>query len=187
MKLEYLYCNNNNLRQILKALLIFWLIIIVLLALIGYIEKVNEFLILTLIVTTTICIVICILFLSIIIILTNNYKRKQFVNIKNNGHHFEGIIIMANYHFDRYGGNHRWLWNNSGDITVQVNDNANNKTYTIKGINYNNEFKLLKKKLNDNIDTYRQQYNNYHRKELKIDIYVLDNKVVADLDSIRTN
>ena len=85
----------------------------------------------------------------------------------------------------------RVAWSNpcfySIDLTVQVNDNANNKTYTIKGINYNNEFKLLKKKSNDNIDTYRQQYNNYHRKELKIDIYVLDNKVVADLDSIRTN
>lgn len=131
----------------------------------------------------------------IIITLTNNYKKKQFIQIKNNGIYFEGVIIMATHHSKGYG-NHKWLWKNSGDISVIVD----NKIYTITDIDYNNEFKLLKQKLNDDFDTNSKQYDNLnqsiknnsivtfskvHRKEIKVGIYVLDNKAVADFDSIK--
>ena len=130
----------------------------------------------------------------VIITLINNYKRKQFVSIKNNGVHFEGVILTADK--SCVFGQHKWIWKDSGDITVS----ANNKTYKITNIDYNKEFKLLKQKLEDDFYSNKQSYINLnqsfekndilykvHRKEITVGIYVLDNKAVADLDSIKIN
>ena len=77
---------------------------------------------------------------------------------------------------------------------------ANNQTYTITDIAYNKEFKFLKQKLDDNFYINEQKYinlyqnfknngifNKVQKEEITVGIYVLDNKVVADLDSIKIN
>ena len=46
----------------------------------------------------------------------------------------------------------KWLWKDSGNITVS----ANNKTYTIRDIDYNKDFKILKQKLEN--DFYINQF-----------------------------
>jgi len=132
----------------------------------------------------------------IIIFLINIYKRKNFTHIKNNGDYFEGIIISANYHSNGAYGKYRWLSKKSGDITVS----ANNQTYTITNIDYNEDFKLFEQKLNENFYTNKQKIINIDRyfkntgilnkincKEITIGIYVLDNKAVADLNTIKGN
>lgn len=198
MKLEYLYDNNKNLKYTLKAFSFFVLaILLIVMVIFFFVEKVDYFFLLILTTLIGISGVFCYIIFYIIISLTNKYKRKQFSHIKNNGSYFEGIIVMANYHFKGYGKN-SWLWKDTGDISVI----ADNKTYTITDIDYNNEFKLLEQKLDDNFDANMQQYNclnqsfknnnilainKVHRKEIKIGIYVLDNKVIADFDSIKIN
>lgn len=193
MKLEYLYHNNNNLKYTLKtfsifgfAVILFYFLIIICIS-----ENVNWFFILMFIV---IFLFWNIVFL-IIIALTNNYKRKQFMYIKNKGKYFEGVIIMASY--DSAGiGERKLLSKDSGNIIVSVD----NKTYTITDIDYNNEFKILEQKINDNFNINRQQFSDLDQhfrnngtfykaqtKEIKIGIYVLDNKVIADLNSIQVN
>lgn len=135
----------------------------------------------------------------IIITLKNYYKRKEFTHIKNNGNYFEGVIISANhsenYEMPRRIRRYRILWHDSGEIRVR----ANNQTYyTITDIAYNKEFKFLKQKLDDNFYINKQKYINLYQnfknngifdkvqsKEITVGIYVLDNKVVADLDSLK--
>jgi len=129
----------------------------------------------------------------LIIAVVNSYKRKKFSFIKNNGNYLDGIIIMASYH-SKLSGGYRWLWKDSGEITVT----ANNKIYKITDIDYNDEFKLLEEKLSKNFYLNKQKYidlnqnfkNNgilakIHREEINVGIYILDNKVVADLESIK--
>ncbi len=196
MKLEYVYNNNSNLKYTLKAFSIFGLAIILIFSLmLVSIEKKIDYSFISMFMFGIIIVILWDIIFLIIIALTNNYKRKQFISIKDKGKYYEGIIIMANYHFEGYG-RHKWLWKDSGEITVSVE----NKTYTITDIDYNKEFKLLEQKLNDNFDTNRQQYinlnqqfknigilGNVYSKEITVGIYILDNKVAADLDSIKSN
>lgn len=136
----------------------------------------------------------------IIIILKSYYKRNAFTHIKNNGNYFEGIIISAdhseNYKIPRRTRSFIILFHDSGEIMVR----ANNQTYTITDIAYNKEFKFLKQKLDDNFYINEQKYinlyqnfknngifNKVQKEEITVGIYVLDNKVVADLDSIKIN
>ena len=153
-------------------------------------KNVNCFLALTIIVAIVIAIIFGDLLLYIIITLTNNYRRKQFIDIKSNGNCLESTIIMASNYSKGYG-KYRWLLKDSGYITVM----ANNRTYTIMDIDYNDEFKMLKKELDDIFQINAQKYNKMNQclktnkeeffsKEIKVRIYVLDNKVVADLASI---
>lgn len=107
-----------------------------------------------------------ILFLIIASVI-NNKKREQFINIKSNGIHLRGYILMANEHFEFH--KHSWLHKSSGDLTII----ANNKEYKIEELDYNDKFKQLEHLLTPNI-----------RQKIEADIYVLDDKAIADLDSI---
>ncbi len=193
MKLEYVYNNNSNLKYILKVFCIFGfaIILIVSLMLVCIEKNVDYFFISMFAVGIILIVVVWDIVFLIVLSLRNNYKRKQFISIKENGKYCEGIIIMANSHFKGYG-RHKWLWKDSGEITVSVE----NKTYTITDIDYNYAFKLLEQKINDDFDTSIQHYINFnqqikstsifgnvYRKEITIGIYLLDNNVVADLDS----
>lgn len=84
----------------------------------------------------------------------------------------------------------------SGEIVVSNND----KTYIIIDINYNKDFKVLEKELNDNFYENSQEiinkshifketgkFERINCKNIKIGIYILDNKVVADLNSIKVS
>ena len=197
MKLEYLYHNKNNLKYALKAFSIFELAIILISVVMHiYFEKNVDY---SFIVMFTIGIIVIFGFANviflIIITLTNNYKRKQFMYIKNNGEYFEGVIIGANYHFEGFG-RYRWASKASGDIYVSVDNNI----YTITDVDYNNEFKILEQKIKDTFYINRQQISDLKQhfrdngtlykiqtEKLKIGIYVLDNKAIADFDSIQVN
>jgi len=196
MNLKYVYNNNSNLKYTLKAYSLFGMSIILMIFLMQIIDKNIDY---SFILMFSFTIIMTIIFFDIvfliIITMKNNYKRKQFATIKDKGKYYDGIIIMANRHSKGYG-RHKWLWKTTGEITVSVE----NKTYTITDIDYNNEFKLLEQKLKDNFKTNRQQYMNLNQqiknndilgnifiKEITIGIYILDNKVVADLNSIKCN
>ena len=102
------------------------------------------------------------LFIVYIIILI--YKKITYNFIKNNGEHITGFIIKAG--MDTGVGRREYCW---GKLDVDVKGTL----YTIRDIYYNNDFQILEKELRNN-----------YLKKIKIDIYVLNNKVVADLDSI---
>lgn len=197
MKLEYLYHNKNNLKYTLKAFSIFGLAIILILfvMIICFEKNVNYSFMLMFMIGIIIIVGFLDIIFLIIITLTNNYKIKQFMYIKNNGKYYEGVIIMANYHSNGIG-RYEWLSKDSGDIVVRID----NKTYTITDVDYNNEFKILEQKIKDNFYINKQQFSDLNQhfrdngtfykvqiKELKIGIYVLDNKVIADFDSIQVN
>lgn len=195
-KIEYLYNNNNNLKYTMKAILfmgigamIFFYIMVV------CIEKnIDD----SGILIFSSAIMLMVFFLEIlffiIITLMNFFKRKQFNSIKNNGIRFNGTILMA-YKTYQYR-QHEWLWKDSGTITVS----ANNKTYDITDVDYNKEFKYLKQKLDDDFHTNRQNYSNLYEefkkngkwykvdsKEITVEIYVLEDKAVADFSTIKFN
>lgn len=113
----------------------------------------------------------------IIISLSNNYKRKQFINIKENGIYYKGIILTASYKIE--ASRYSWLKKDSGEISVE----ANNKIYKIEDLDYNNEFKLLESSLDNHFNA--NDLSTFKNTQVKIDIYVLDNKAVADLESIK--
>ncbi len=152
-------------------------------------------LLLTFMFGSTIILVFSDIAISLFIILENNHKRKQFVLIKNNGSYFDGVIISAyRYIKPRYA---RGVdAKNTGEILVT----ANNKTYTITDIDYNDAFKDLEQKLNDNFYINKQKIIDKDRyfkntgilskinsKEITVGIYILDNKVIADFDTIKCN
>lgn len=199
MKLEYLYDNNNNLKYTMKVFSIVGLFITLVMSLLCFwmlmsLEKnIDYFLLLTFVAIIVITIIFYIFIFSLIIVLVNKYKRKKFVYIKKNGCFSEGEIIMANYHSKGYG-RYKWLWKDSGDITVRVK----NKTYVITDIDYNVTFKNLIQKLNDNVYINEQKVINEKRhfkntgrlnkidfNKITIGIYVLDNNAVADFNSIK--
>lgn len=197
MKLEYLYNNNNNLKYSVKVFSIFCISVIIFCFLLIIIteKNVNYSLFLMILLGTIVFTTICNLVFGTIICFSNNYKRKQFSHIKNNGSYFDGEIIMVNYHNKGYN-KYNWLIKDSGDIIVCVND----KTYKISDIDYNKEFRILKQKLDDNEETNKEQINNINRlfkekgelnkidfKNITMGIYVLEDKVVADLDTIKMN
>lgn len=197
MKLQYLYNNNNNLKYSVKVFSLFCISVIIFCFLLIIIteKNANYSLFLMILLGTISFSTICNIISALIIGLWNNYKRKQFLYIKNNGSYFEGEIIMANYHNKGYNKYH-WLLKDSGDIIVCVND----KTYKISDIDYNKEFKTLKQKLNDSEEINTEQINNINSvyketgilnkidfKNITIGIYVLEDKAVADLDSIKMN
>lgn len=197
MKLEYLYNNNNNLKHTIKAFSFIGIcsILFCFLRIVIGEEHVNYSLFLLISFGIIVFTVICNIVSALIILLWNNYKRKQFFYIKNNGSYYEGEIIMANYHHKGYS-KHNWIEKSSGDILVCVND----KTYKISDIDYNNEFKKLEQRLKDNFNTTKQKIidNNYYLKntgtlrklsleKITIEIYLLEDKVIADLNSIKIN
>ena len=105
-----------------------------------------------------------------IIFLLNIYKQKNYNSIKNNGEYLTGFIIRAR-------SEHKYqIPFLLGKLYVDVNG----ITYIIDDIYYNEDFKAIEKELSEIRTSY------YLRKshQIKIDIYVLNNKVVADLDSI---
>ena len=131
----------------------------------------------------------------IVIILTNRYKRKQYNYIKEKGIYVEGKIIGAYCQSKGYV-KYTVLFKDAGEITVY----SDNNTYKIKDIDYNSEFKLLQKRIDELREEHLYQYSDIiHRMknedlstiskprimDLKIGIYVLGNKAVADLDSIK--
>ena len=105
-----------------------------------------------------------------IIFLLNIYKQKNYNSIKNNGEYSTGFIIRA---MSEHKYKVPFLL---GKLYVDVNG----ITYIIDDIYYNEDFKAIEKELSEIRTSY------YLRKshQIKIDIYVLNNKVVADLDSI---
>lgn len=133
----------------------------------------------------------------IFISLNNNYKRKQFVNIKENGNYYKGTILMA-YCQPNKSVKGSLLKKDTGEISVKVK----NKVYKIQDIDYNNEFKHLENSLEElwkHLNTNIEQFNDFINQRqdminknfsisknthMEIDIYVLDNKAVADLESI---
>lgn len=161
---------------------------------------IDKFDILICIAAIAIPVIFCNILFYIIISLSNNYKRKQFVNIKENGNYYKGIILTVGYQSKGYSRS-KWLMKDTGEISVEVN----NKVYKIKDIDYNDEFKLLENSLDECLNTLHtnvQQFNNFisqrqgrinkgssilKNTQREIDIYVLDDKVVADLESIKIN
>lgn len=125
-----------------------------------------------------ITVIFCNIIFYIIISLSNNYKRKQFIKIKETGIYHKGIILTASYQFPGYARN-SWLVKNAGKISVE----ANNKIYTIEDLDYNNEFKLLESSLDNHFNA--NDLSTFKNTQVEIDIYVLDNKAVADLESIK--
>lgn len=195
MKLEYLYNNNNNLKHTIKAFFIIGVasIFFYFLKILFNVKHINCSLFLIISLGIIVVTVICNIISALIIVFLNNYKRKQFFYIKNNGSYYEGEIIMASYHHKGYN-KHNWILKDSGNIVVCVND----KTYTISDVDYNKEFKDLKQKLSDNADVNKKQLmhintcfkntgvlNKGNLKNITIGIYVLEDKAVADLDSIK--
>lgn len=197
-KIEYLYNNNNNLKYTMKAILFFGLaeIFLLYIMVVCFEKNVDN----SAILIFSCAIMVIVLFMEIlffiIITIMNNHKRKQFNIIKNNGIHFTGTVLMA-YRAYKHGYNRlRWLWKDSGTITVS----ANNKTYDITDVDYNKEFKYLKQKLDDDFYTNRQNYSNLYEefkkngkwykvdnKEITVEIYVLEDKAVADFSTIKFN
>lgn len=105
----------------------------------------------------------------------NKMSSQKNIIIKNKGEYLEGTVIGAYYHIEYTW--HKWVSKASGYISVM----ANNKIYTITDIDYNDEFKNLEKEIKDN-------FNNkvgYHINEIKIGIYVLDNKAIADFNTMK--
>ena len=200
MNLEYFYDNNNNIKYTTKTFFLFGLSIILISSVLGVSTGIDFDGIFW--VTSAILIhFLLIWFVSLIIVtLKNNNQRKEFINIKDNGNYVEGTIVSA-HRYANYANNHRYrrfqiFFNNSGEIVVY----ANNKTYTITNIAYNKDFRVLKQILNDNFDINRkavidlqEKFQNtgtfeaFQEKDITIGIYVLDNKVVADLNSIKIN
>ena len=141
-------------------------------------------------------IALCDILFFVFTVLFNKYKIKQFLNIKEHGNCYKGTILTA-YHRSK-SSRHSWLSKATGEISVDVN----NKIYDITDIDYNNEFKNLEnslKKLNKNFDTNAKKFNDYiHNRintidkdfdlskntQMEITIYVLNDKAVADLNSI---
>ncbi len=163
MKLEYLYNNNNNLKCSIKRSSIFGVVLILVSLLMLYLMEGNNFTdfnIFIIIMSIVMSIVLSNIIFLIVFSLYNNFNKKQFINIKNNGTSLKGIILMANEHYQFHI--HSWLNKSSGDI------------------DYNDEFKLLEKSLTNN-------YTQLHRNQIEVNIYVLDNKAIADLDSIHIN
>ena len=198
MKLEYFYDNNNNVKYTLKTFSILGLAVILISSILGFSKGIAYYDVFGLTFAFIILVVFLWVICLIIITLENNYKRKEFTHIKNNGNYFVGVISSA-FHSESYKGyssRYSILWHNSGEIWVT----ANNQTYKITDIAYNKEFKFLKQKLDDNFYINKQKYINLYQnfknngifdkvqsKEITVGIYVLDNKVVADLDSIKIN
>ena len=77
---------------------------------------------------------------------------------------------MANEHPEFH--KHSWLHKPSGDLAII----ANNTEYKVEELDYNDKFKQLEEQLSNNIGI--------HRQKIYVDIYVLDDKAVANLDSI---
>ena len=160
--------------------------------------NVNKLEILMCICAIAVPIVFCSILSYIFISLDNNYKRKQFINIRENGNHYKGTILTASDSPANYSRSSYFKKD-----TVEISVNVNNKVYTIKDIDYNNEFKLLENSLNElnkRLDTNIQQFNDFiHQRQdiinknfniskntqMEIDIYVLDDKAIADLESIK--
>lgn len=198
MKLEYVYYSNSNLKYIIKKFLQFGLGIIILTLIIPlfsvkYIDKLE---VLKMFIITSLISTVQVIFLAfliyIIISTSNNRKRKQFIKIKEKGIYCKAIILKAGL-TPQYG---RHRIDNRAEISVE----ANNKVYKIKDIEYNDEFKLLVDILENhlntntqkfiNIDKQRQDilnkdYNILKNTQIEIDIYVLDGKAVAVLESIK--
>lgn len=174
MKLEYLYNNNNNLKHTMKIIPIGFLITVMFTILINSFYNTDISLLLKVIIVSAI---FCEIFYYVIITLSNNYKRKQFINITNNGIYFEGNILKANYNH-KHSRKYSWLEKSAGNITVRIE----NKTYKITDIDYNSDFKNLKQKLEENFSINEKNF-----RQIKIGIYVFNNKAVADLNSIKYN
>ena len=138
-------------------------------ALIFY-DSASNFNILIIICAITLPVVLSNILFFIIASVVNNRKRKQFINIKNNGVHLRGYILMANEHFEFH--KHSWLHKSSGDLTII----ADNKKYKVEELDYNDKFKQLEERLISSISI--------HSQKIEVNIYVLDNKAVADLESI---
>lgn len=141
-------------------------------------RDVDEFYILMCISAVIISTIFCNILIYLFIGLSNKCKRKQFINIKEKGIYYKGFILTASYQSIGYG-RHGWLMKKAGEISVK----ANNKIYTIKDIDYNNEFKLLENSLNTHFNV--NDLSTLKNRQVEIGIYVLDNKVVADLESIK--
>ena len=103
------------------------------------------------------------------------YSKKYF-NILSNGKKIKGNISGCYSHY--YLGP---VHNKHGEILVNVNNM--DKTYCFKDIIYNKKFKELEAKYEE---IWNKKKNNCtYRGRLEIDIYVLDDMLAADLDSIR--
>ena len=178
MKLEYAYFNNINLKYIIKRLIIFGLAYLCIVVILSFIYTGFDYF---WSLASMIAIILAVIFLiafSSIYLLYNNYKRKQFTEIKNNGNLFNGVILSA-YKHSTFGQKY---WVNIGDIAVECNNNR----YIISDISYNKDFKLLEEKLQNyhNNVINSSLFNNTVNHEITVDIYIWENKVIADLNSI---
>lgn len=170
MKLEYLYRNNKYIYNIIKkfTLAVFVIVFVMTIFLNVFEGFYKQYLLLIRLAIVKYTFGFDILFL----LFGNIYnicKRKDFERIMTKGTCFEGIILSAKLVVTRNRG--ITITNkDSGFMTVL----ANNKTYTITDIDANEDFTFLRQKLRENKD-----------EQIKIDIYVLKNEVVADLDSMK--
>lgn len=174
MKLEYLYNKNRNIKQILKKLLTILLggllVATIIICTENKFDKIDEFgIVFIAVLTIVMTFVIMGIFLIICCKIYNYYKRKQYLNIINNGKCYKGNIIMAYYHSDYL---FNWLLSDSGNLIVQCSQ----KEYIIKDIDYDKNFKILEQ------ITKEIKNNDY----INIDVYILNNKVVGDLNSIKS-
>ncbi len=160
------------------------------------IKKFDTFYELAIIFSIVIPIALCDILLFVFIGLYNKYKIKQFLNIKEHGSCYKGTILTA--HHKPKPARHSLLIKDTGEISVDVN----NKIYNITDIDYNNEFKNLEnslKKLKKNFDINAKKFDDYiHNRintidkdfnlskntQMEITIYVLNDKAVANLNSI---
>lgn len=166
MKLEFSYTSGKNKY---RMILIINILIIVLLFSLNLITN-NDFFF-------NFSLFMCfwlIIFLIGFFVRKNSSKR--YFNIISNGKKIKGNI--SGCYSDYYLGP---VHNKHGEILVSINDM--DEPYCFKDIIYNKKFKELKTKYEK---IWNKKKNNYtYRGRLEIDIYVLDDMLAADLDSIR--
>ena len=118
------------------------------------------------------------LFISVLIayLVYKDYPKVYF-NIINNGNKIKGEITGCYKRTIRA----RMTYLTYGEIWVSVDYGV--RSYCFKDIVYNKKFKKLKFKVEE---IWNKKKNNWsYRGRLEIDIYVLDDMLAADLDSIK--
>lgn len=125
---------------------------------------------------------ICVGLLSMFVMyIYNRYLQRKYLKIKEHGKKMEGEIVIALYDINK-SGTYRWLSASRGCIGIEVNDNI----YEIKDIEYNDNFRKLEKQLNSILEQNELlNYQNWlQRKKIQVTVYMFQQEIVADLDSI---
>lgn len=169
MKLEFSYLNIKKIN--LKLFVIIYLLVFIILFSLYFL--IGENAILNMILSFSI-----LSFISILIAyLVYKDHPKMYFNIINNGKKIKGEITGC-YTRSYRARMTRFTY---GEIWVSVDYGV--RSYSFKDIIYNSKFKELESKVEEIWD--KKKNNWTYRGRLEIDIYVLDDMLAADLDSIK--